>query len=37
MTLSAALFIAGLMIGAFLGVVIMALMFMARMADKDES
>jgi hypothetical protein len=30
-------FIAGLMIGAFLGVVIMALMFMARMADKDES
>ena len=30
-----AIFIAGLMIGAFLGVVIMALMFMAREADKD--
>ena len=30
-----AIFIAGLMIGAFLGVVIMALMFMAREADKS--
>jgi len=28
-------FIAGLVTGAFLGVVIMALMFMAREADKD--
>ncbi|MBB5271513.1 DUF3789 domain-containing protein [Quisquiliibacterium transsilvanicum] len=32
--MSLAIFIAGLMIGAFLGVVIMALMFMAREADK---
>ena len=34
-TLSLAIFITGLMIGVFLGIVIMALMFMAREADKS--